>query len=195
MNQQECSVECCNRPAGTRGYCHGHYVRMLKGKPLDTPLEFRATTLAEALAHRTTSIGGCLVWTGATNSTGYAQINLGNRRELVHRLVFQDSHGPIPEGIYIDHRCGNPSCVDVRHLRLATPKQNVEHQTKLLSTNTSGYRGVYRKRNRWMVRVEHNGKRYDLYSFVTAEEANEAAVALRNQLYTHNDRDRIGVAA
>lgn len=151
--------------------------------------------VAVSLANRTARVGDCLIWTGCILDAGYGQLTHAGSQLLVHRAAFEEAHGQIPEGMYIDHRCGNRACVRIEHLRLATPKQNVENQTRLLTTNTSGYRGVYRKRNGWMVRVEHNGKRYNLHSFVTAEDANEAAVALRNQLFTHNDRDRIGEAA
>ena len=38
--------------------------------------------------------------------------------------------------------------------------------------------------------MTHNGKHYRAGFFPNAEEANKAAVDLRNKLFTHNDRDR-----
>jgi hypothetical protein len=43
---------------------------------------------------------------------------------------------------------------------------------------------------RYRVQVTHHGKRHFGGAYTTAEAANEAAIKLRNMLFTHNDLDR-----
>lgn len=108
-----------------------------------------------------------------------------------HRFSWSLANGEIPEGMVIDHICHTPACVRPDHLRLATPKQNLEH-VKLSSANTSGYRGVVwnKKSGFWQAVVVHNYHRYFLGFFPTAEMADAAARAKRLELYTHNEFDR-----
>lgn len=41
-----------------------------------------------------------------------------------HRWVYKRMCGQIPDGLQIDHRCNNPSCVKPSHLQLVTPNEN-----------------------------------------------------------------------
>ena len=41
----ECSVNKCTRSAYAKGFCNAHYIRNLKGLPLDTPLRNRTKNL------------------------------------------------------------------------------------------------------------------------------------------------------
>lgn len=135
--------------------------------------------------------GECLVWT-AGKIDGYGYIERDGVKVMAHRVAFEGSHGPIPSGVQVDHRCRNHSCVRPEHLRLATNKQNSENKP-MVATNTSGYRGVTRHRDgvRWVAQVKHNQKNHYLGIFDTAEEAADAARAKRLELFTHNDSDRI----
>jgi hypothetical protein len=111
-------------------------------------------------------------------------------------VAYELVKGPIPEGLYIDHMCHTPACVNPDHLRAVTNKQNAEnHNGQPCSANTSGIRGVYWhiRDKRWVARVRHNGKFISVGSFLTAEEAESAVIAKRNELFTHNDADRMAV--
>lgn len=187
-----CSVEECPKKSRARGWCEKHYYRWRKnGDPLAVK-ELHASSPEGSLALRTEWQGDCLVWTGWRDDLGYGRMKVSGRKVRVHRYTWERVNGPIPEGMYIDHICRNPSCCNPDHLRLATAKQNAEH-AGLNSDNVSGYRGVsWRKREqKWSARVKHAGKEYSAGYFDTAEEAGEAAKALRLKLYTHNDLDRV----
>jgi hypothetical protein len=74
----------------------------------------------------------CILWQGAVNDDGYPR----TRRGYVHRLVWIRHHGPIPEGMQIDHSCHNATgchggsacrhrrCINPEHLQLVTSRVN-----------------------------------------------------------------------
>ena len=137
----------------------------------------------------------CWLWTGAKNKAGYGNFGSGGRygRTLgPHRVAYELCIGPIPPGMHIDHMCHNKLCVNPQHLRLATNKQNHENYVGVFANNTSGVRGVRKPRhgNVWVTEVQHNGQRY-IKRFADFDEACAYVVELRNQLFTHNDADRI----
>lgn len=154
--------------------------------PADAPVKDRLSARAEETAD------GCLVWTGSKVSHGYGIILIEGKATSVHRVAYREYNGDIPQGMSIDHICGTKLCIRPEHLRLATTKQNGENLTRLHKNNTSGYRGVWwNKRNSsWTASVKHNGKYHNKYNFEDIEEANKWAVAKRNELFTHNDKDR-----
>lgn len=42
----------------------------------------------------------------------------------VHRLTWEQKHGPIPEGMQVLHSCDNPPCHNEEHLHLGTAADN-----------------------------------------------------------------------
>ena len=59
------------------------------------------------------------------------------------------------------------------NLRKATPAQQVANQARR-SDNTSGYRGVYLFRGKWIARIKVDGKQRHLGTFATKEDAARA---------------------
>lgn len=126
---------------------------------------------------------GCLVWMRATGRTGYGVMSVsrkwGKKKIYAHRIAYTLAHGPIPQGVVVDHLCGNRACVEGSHLRPLTRADNVRHQ-KVRADNTSGYRGVSRSRGgRWVAAIQDHGKARYLGTFDTPEQAAECAKAER----------------
>lgn len=75
---------------------------------------------------------GCLEWTGAQDPGGYGRINVRNKSERVHRLMYRLWVGEIPEGLTIDHLCRNTICAAPDHLEAVTQSENTRRQQESL---------------------------------------------------------------
>lgn len=83
----------------------------------------------------------------------------------MHRFIL----GTLPSEI-VDHRDRDGLNCQRSNLRPCTNGQN---QANAIAPrhNTSGFKGVYRKRTKWAATIGFQGERYFLGSFFTAEEA------------------------
>lgn len=107
----------------------------------------------------------CKQWTGRINEYGYGTVG----SKLAHRVAYEKAHGPIPEGMTVDHICHDPNvcqkgvqcphrrCVNVRHMVLVSAKDNRERAYSAWSQKTHCPEGHPYSGDNLMV---SGGKRY-----------------------------------
>lgn len=86
----------------------------------------------------------------------------------VSRIIWILSVGPIPKGLFVDHKDGNPLNNCLENLQLLSNAQNLRALNSPYSCNKTGYLGVFKRPNRsWYVAMRRHGKLHYLGSFST----------------------------
>jgi len=66
----------------------------------------------------------CWIWDAARWPTGYGAFHMPGGPVYAHRWAWEDRHGPIPEGLVVDHLCRVRRCVNPAHMELVTSSEN-----------------------------------------------------------------------
>lgn len=117
---------------------------------------------------RVGDVAGCL-------DNGYVYICIDGHNYLAHRLAWLYQFGFIGED-HIDHSNLKRDDNRISNLRLANHSKNRANSAKQ-PNNTSGFKGVVKKANRWRAQITCNNKTRYLGSFATPTEAHAAYLA------------------
>ena len=110
-----CACGCGEEVTPGKTWRHGHYARVRNPRVgrhwSEYPTERTAT--------------GCVRWLGPKESHG----RYGSwRGRAIHRVVWEETHGPIPAGLLLDHvhdrGCRHTDCINLEHLELITRRAN-----------------------------------------------------------------------
>jgi len=132
---------------------------------------------------RVDKTGECWIWTGARNPNGYGVVRRRPKRWLVHAYAWTEEHGPVPEGLELDHLCRNRICVRPSHLEPVTHAENMRRAHEANGTGkyalSCPHGHPYSGDN---VRVEKRGYRF-------------CVTCRREQRAAYRARQKIGAAA
>jgi len=121
---------------------------------------------------------------------GYYQVGIGQSRHMLHRVIYALHYGSFDETKMIDHVDGDRTNNRIGNLRLVDMTQNL-HNSKVWSTNTSGYTGVSwsTRESKWRAAIRVAGRSISLGQFNKKEDAIAARKAFETQygLYPRNN--------
>jgi hypothetical protein len=99
---------------GRDRFCSKACCQQFKVRPLDN------------IWNRVDKSGDCWNWTGATQTNfPYGMITHRGRNLRVHRVAYELTYGPIPNGFSVCHSCDNPRCCNPGHLFLGSHADNM----------------------------------------------------------------------
>ena len=127
----------------------------------------------------------------AKNADGYFSGKLLGASMRAHVVIWAYCHGEWPNG-EIDHIDGNRGNNRIENLRCVDKSTN-QRNASLRVDNTSGQVGVYfnKASGRWRARINHNGRRVFLGSFVSFEDAVTARKDAEAELGYHENHGRV----
>ena len=134
-----------------------------------------ATTFAERFWSHVAQSETCWVWTLSCEKAGYGQFQRNGAVDKAHRIAYELTYGPIPNGMCVLHTCDNPPCCNPAHLFTGTHTDNMrdmirkgrerhqpgvaQSQAKLTDAKVVDIRARYRP---WTVPYRMLAEEYDV---------------------------------
>lgn len=180
--QHICKVDSCNKVCIQSTLCSKHWYQINKfGKPVSTSFDPRPAVIEDTYAKlplgKDAKQGYALIDKGfayldaykwRTTDQGYAVAMIDGKNTKLHRLIMNAEKGQFVDHISLDKLDNRTS-----NLRFADHAENKWNKPKQ-ANNTSGYKGVYRRGNKWVAKVVKHRKQYHFGQYDTPKEAAKA---------------------
>lgn len=119
------------------------------------------------------------------NSSGYLITRINKKPIRVHRLAWLYVYGELPTDT-IDHINRIRDDNRIKNLRVCKFVENLQNKN-FYANNTSGYKGVVKKGNKFAAQITALGKVKHLGYFFNAEDAYKAYCDAAIKFHTHNE--------
>jgi len=81
----------------------------------------------------------CWQWVASTDRSGYGLFWHESRMKYAHRVYWELTVGPIPNGMELDHLCMNKGCVNPAHLEPVSHAINVRRAKAVTTACPQGH--------------------------------------------------------
>jgi hypothetical protein len=101
------------------------------------PVELHGDSALERFWGKVKKTETCWLWIGAGAKTAkpYGRFWLDGRMVQAHRFAYERLVSPIEDGLYLDHLCRTPACVNPAHLEPVTARENSLRGETVLARN------------------------------------------------------------
>ncbi|MFT0547451.1 HNH endonuclease signature motif containing protein [Allopusillimonas ginsengisoli] len=134
---------------------------------------------------RGAAVGPRVESAGTYHTLGYIQIRVCGGRYLAHRLAWLYEYGRWPE-FHIDHINGIRDDNRISNLRDVSAKQNRQNTTIASKKNVLGILGVSKRGSRYVSRIVINGKKIQVGSFKSQDEAQLAYLKAKKKYHPNS---------
>ncbi len=156
---------------------------MLTQKYLKSILHYNPKTGIFTWKERLSKRISCGDVAGSLSREGVVSIRIKKSIYKAHRLAWLYMTGSLPKE-HIDHINRVPSENQFNNLREATNQQNI-FNSGISKNNKCGFKGVFfdNCRNKYVAKIQHNGKSHHIGVFIDPEEAHKAYCAKGRELF------------
>ncbi len=118
---------------------------------------------------------------GSMHKDGYLHVQYKGRKRLNHRVIYEMFHGPIPNGMQIDHIDHDRTNNQIENLRTATNSQN--HQNRENALGFSYVKESTYKNPKWVAYIKLDQKHNYLGTFYNVVDARAAYLSAKRELH------------
>jgi len=120
-----CGCGCGGIPNRGAKYIKGHYKRTKESRKKQSNVnKYTFKDIWRQIDIRNED--DCWEWVGHKDKNGYGRATINRKDYRSHRIVYKETYGTIPEGLFILHTCNNPSCCNPNHLYTGTNQDNMD---------------------------------------------------------------------
>ncbi len=136
-----------------------HWEKHHKNSPENYPFNYDDIFMKRLMEKVTINENGCWLVNQSLDPDGYHITSYKGKSQRCHRIVYELTHGKIPDDLVCDHyHCDTRNCMNPDHMMITTSKENTQRGISYNRNKTHCIKGhEFTEQNTW---YEHNGYRH-----------------------------------